>query len=197
MVLGASRRLRDEVLLAACQADGVPIVRRSSGGGTVVIGPGTLNATLILSGTAAPGLTAVDTAQRFVLERIARVLQLAGRPVVVAGSGDLTIDGRKFAGSAQRRLRHWFFVHCTIMHSFPLERISRYLALPGRQPDYRAGRSHAEFLRNLELPRKIVIDSICSAFSPSSILPAADVPHDLLQALLAERFANRSWIERL
>jgi hypothetical protein len=51
---------------------------------------------------------------------------------------------------------------------------------------------------NLDLPRTILHGSICSAWSPSSSLsPATDVPHDLLEALLSERFANRSWIERL
>src|SRR5207253_822560 len=40
VVLGASRRLGDDVLSDACRADGVPIVRRSSGGGSVVVGPG-------------------------------------------------------------------------------------------------------------------------------------------------------------
>jgi len=60
VVLGASRRLREDVRVEHCDADGVPIVRRSSGGGTVVIGPGTINATVVLRDDAAPGLGAVD-----------------------------------------------------------------------------------------------------------------------------------------
>jgi len=55
VVLGASRRLAGDVRVDACQQDGVPIVRRSSGGGTVVIGPGALNVTVILPNSAAPG----------------------------------------------------------------------------------------------------------------------------------------------
>ena len=80
VVLGASRRLRDDVLVDACRADGVPILRRSSGGGTVVVGPGTLNVTVVLPESMAPGLAAVETAQRYVLERIARSIRgWAGR----------------------------------------------------------------------------------------------------------------------
>lgn len=198
VVLGASRRLGGDVRVDACQEDGVPIVRRSSGGGTVVIGPGALNVTVILPNSAAPGLSAVDIAHRYVLDRIAEALQASDRAVAVEGSGDLTVSGRKFGGSAQRRLRNWFLVHCTILHAFPLERIGRYLAVPLRQPAYRAGRTHQDFLMNLDLPRTILHSLICSAWSPSSSLsPATDVPHDLLEALLSERFANRSWIERL
>jgi len=51
---------------------------------------------------------------------------------------------------------------------------------------------------NLDLPRIILHGLICSAWSPSaSLSPASHVPHELLEALLSERFANRSWIERL
>ncbi len=64
VVLGASRRAAADVRIAACEEDGVPVVRRSSGGGTVVIGPGALNVTVVLPNTAAPGLFAVDVAQR-------------------------------------------------------------------------------------------------------------------------------------
>ena len=170
VVLGASRRLAEDVHSDACLADNVPVFRRASGGGTVVIGPGALNLTVILPSSAAPGLSAVDLAQRYVLDRIAGALHAAEPAVTVAGLGDLTVRGRKFAGSAQRRLRNWFFIHCTILHDFPLERIGRYLALPSRQPVYRAGRTHEEFLMNLNLPRTILHGLICSAWSPSSAL---------------------------
>ena len=87
VVLGASRRMAEDVRVEACRADGVPILRRSSGGGTVVIGPGALNVTLVLPDSAAPGLSAVDVAQQFVLERIAAALSTADRPVVTSGLG--------------------------------------------------------------------------------------------------------------
>ena len=198
VILGASRRLTEDVHLAACEADGVPVLRRSSGGGTVVIGPGALNVTVVLPEKAAPGLTAVASAQEFVLRKLANALGSSERPVEVKGLGDLTQGGRKFGGSAQRRIRDWFLVHCSILYDFPLDRISRYLATPGRQPAYREGRSHDDFLMNLGLPRKILLDLICAAWSPPfDLSPMTDVPRQLLDHLLADRFANRSWIERL
>src|SRR5262245_42939784 len=59
VVLGASGRLHDDVLVAACRAEGVAIARRPSGGGTVVVGPGTLNVAVVLPVDAEPGLAAV------------------------------------------------------------------------------------------------------------------------------------------
>lgn len=197
VVLGATRRLRDEVHLDACRADGVPVLRRSSGGGTVLIGPGTLNVTVILPDTAGPGLSAVDAAQQHVLGRMARAIRQAGAPVDVRAHGDLVLGDRKCGGSAQRRLRRWFLVHCSILYDFPIDRIPRYLAMPARQPEYRRGRPHVDFLGNLPLPRITLVDALRPGEGPcSSGVEAPAGPGALLPALLADRFANPHWIER-
>jgi lipoate-protein ligase A len=198
VVLGASRRIAADVDLDACRAEGVPVVRRSSGGGTVVIGPGALNVTVVLPQSAALGLAAVEAAQRFVLERMAAAVSTLAPGVELRGSGDLALLGCKCAGSAQRRLKHWFLVHVSILCHLPLERVVRYLREPDRQPAYRAGRRHEEFLRNLGVPRRIVGETIRAAWCPADCPPPAfEVPRDLLETLLSERFANRSWVERL
>jgi lipoate-protein ligase A len=171
-----------------CEADGVPIARRSSGGGTVVIGPGTINATVVLRDDAAPGLGAVDLAQRFVLDRFAGPLRSVAPGIEILGLGDLTVAGRKFAGSAQRRLKRWFMVHITVLHNFPLDRISRYIGHPERAPGYRRGRSHEDFLMNFGATRKIVRDSLRQAWIPSSqdVMPVP-TPCELVQALVREK----------
>jgi lipoate---protein ligase len=198
IVLGASCRIGDDVRIDACRADGIPIWRRSSGGGTVVVGPGVVCVTVILPESAAPGLTAVDQAHGYVLDWLARAIRQAGPPVTVAGRGDLVLFDRKCGGSAQRRLKHWFMVHCSILNDFPIERIVRYLAIPRRQPEYRQGRDHHDFLSNLGLPRTILIDAIRGvSLSGASSSRAPAVPPALVESLMAEKFANRSWIERL
>src|SRR5947209_19862954 len=75
VVLGASCRWRDDVRVDACRDDGVAVARRSSGGGTVVVGAGTLNVAVILASDAAPGLGSVDVAHRFVLDRLAAAIR--------------------------------------------------------------------------------------------------------------------------
>ncbi len=200
VVLGASRRIREDVDVDACRADGVPIFRRSSGGGTVVIGPGALNVSVILPESAAPGLSAVDVAHRHVLDRMALTIRGLGRRVDVLGHGDLVLDDRKCAGSAQRRLRTWFLVHCSILYNFDLGRLGRYLKQPDRQPEYRRGRPHHEFVGNLGLTRSELVEGL----SPTGQIRldeeegddlAGPISH--LPGLLAGRFADPGWIERL
>lgn len=198
VVLGSSRRLAEELDVERCREDGVAVARRTSGGGTVVIGPGALNVTVVLAMDSAPELVTVDGTQAYVLGRIAESLRDVAPAVEVKGSGDLTIAGRKFSGSAQRRLRRRLLVHATILYDFPIARITRYLRSPGRQPDYRGGRTHEEFLMNLPVRRRILTESIRSAWSHSTLLTTtSDVPQDLLETLRVEKFSNRSWIERL
>jgi lipoate-protein ligase A len=198
VVLGASGRMHEDVHVAVCEADGVVIARRSSGGGTVVIGPGALNVTVILPRDAAPGLEAVDRAQAYVLERTADALRRHSPDVQVKGSGDLTLGDRKFAGSAQRRLKRCFLVHFSILYDFPVALISRYTAQPRRQPAYRADRPHEDFVRNLALSRPALVDCLRLAWvADSATAQTVDLPEEAVRRLVAEKFGDPAWIKRL
>ena len=88
-------------------------------------------------------------------------------------------------------------VHCSILNNFPIERIVRYLTIPLRQPAYRQGRDHRDFLRNLGLPRSILMQAIRGDWLPESpSQPGQSVPWEVVESLLSEKFANQAWIER-
>jgi lipoate-protein ligase A len=199
VVLGASCRVGENVRVEACRVDNVEVARRSSGGGTVVIGPGALNLTVILPIDSHPELRSVDTAQRYVLGRTLEAIRSAGVPEAeMLGSGDLTLGGRKFSGSAQRRLRRHVLVHASLLYDFPLDAIDRYTTMPPRRPAYREDRSHAEFVVNLPLPRDRLLAAIRSAWHPDSEPRAIpSVPEDRLQDMIASKFSKIEWIERL
>src|ERR1700733_14347192 len=67
VVLGAGGRLADDVEEDAGQTDGVPIMRRSSGGGSVLLGPGCLLFSLILRFDRDPALSDLHASYRFIL----------------------------------------------------------------------------------------------------------------------------------
>lgn len=197
VVLGASGRLHEDVDVSRCHDEGIVIARRSSGGGTVMIGPGALNVSVVLPVHAAPGLAAVDKAQHFVLERIAEAFRRTGLPVEIHGSGDLTLHGRKFSGSAQRRLRNHFLVHASLLYRFPIDVIVRCTRLPKRQPAYRNLRSHEAFLTNLDLSREALLKAVKSAWLDDAAAMVPAIPEDLVHQLVAEKFGQSSWVERL
>lgn len=198
VVLGASGRIAEDVNVAACRRDGVAIGRRSSGGGTVVLGPGAINLAVVLPLSFTPELRAVESAQSFVLERIARALRACGPDVELLGSGDLTIGRRKFCGSAQRRLRRSVLVHTTVCDRLRLDAISLYTHTPRRQPAYREGRSHEDFVTNLGIGRNSIVGAFRGAWLPPGAVPEiAVIPEGRVESLLASKFADPGWIERL
>ena len=149
VVVGRSSRVEDEVNTTACKADGVPVLRRSSGGAAVVAGRGCLMYAVVLSYEVRPELVMLDAAHRFVLETIAGGLSQYVDGITIEGTSDLARGGRKFSGNSLRCRRKHLLYHGSILYDFPLECIGRYLRSPPRQPDYRGGRTHEEFVANI------------------------------------------------
>lgn len=145
VVMGQSGRAEREVW----PAEGVPVLRRSSGGGTVVLGPGCLNYSLVVPLAWEPLWRDVAASMCGVMERMVAALGVPG--LRVAGLSDLALDGRKVSGNAQRRAREAFLHHGTLLYGFDAARAERLLRMPARQPAYRAGRGHEAFLGNLPL----------------------------------------------
>lgn len=154
VIVGRSTCAADEVMLDACAADGVPVLRRFSGGGTVVLGPGCLNYAVALPLVSRAALAEVIGSFRFLLGRIMAALAIPG--LAIDGRTDLAIAGRKVSGNAQRRGRRTLLQHGTLLYGFDPALAVRYLKEPARQPAYRAGRGHAAFMSNLPLDREDV-----------------------------------------
>ncbi len=149
VVLGYSNRLKKEVKLDSCRKDGIPVLKRITGGGAVLQGPGCLNYSLILRTDRDPAFRSIASTNLEILNRHREALLPVVGPVRIRGSTDLTLDSRKFSGNSQRRKRKALLYHGTFLLHFDLPLMERYLPLPSREPDYRAHRSHSDFLVNL------------------------------------------------
>lgn len=194
VVLGSGGRLADDVDEDACAIDSVPLLRRASGGGTVLLGRGCLLYTLILSYSRDPALTDIRSSYRFILGRIALTLAEGTGAVEQAGVSDLVLAGRKFSGTAQQRKRSFLLHHGTLLYDFNLALIPRYLREPPRQPEYRAARSHRAFVCNLPLDGEEIkrrLGRIWRVEEPSFSWPADEV-----QRLVAEKYAKEMWTRR-
>lgn len=195
VVLGYGNRRASEVDLDACAADGVPVLRRSSGGGTVVLGPGCLAYALALPLDAAPELATVTGTNRWVMERNRAALEAAlGREVRVQGYTDLTVGPLKFSGNAQRRRRRALLFHGTLLLDFDLACLPRWLRRPSAEPDYRAGREHLGFVTNLGLSPAAARAALRRAWN--AVEPFATPLDGLVERLLRERYARPEWHAR-
>jgi lipoate---protein ligase len=151
VVIGRNQDPHREADVDACRVAGVPLHRRVTGGGTVVLAPGMVVVALRLR----PGGTDPTAWFAVVGAAIAGVI---GRstPVapVVQRLGDLTLPGpdaapRKILGASLRqnaRLTAYLGV-LLVDDAAPL--MERFLRQPSREPAYRAGRGHRAFCDHL------------------------------------------------
>jgi len=194
VALGRGARSALECDLARCRADAVPVVRRTSGGGTVLQGPGCLNFSLVLRYDRDRRFRDIHGSYGAVLGALARALRAFGLDVLFEPICDLTLDGRKFSGNAQARKRHFFLHHGTILFDFELDRIARYLPHPPREPHYRHGRPHGSFITNLPLARHELERVLLGLYPPdqSVYIPSAS---DLarIQSAIRNQFASDDW----
>jgi lipoate---protein ligase len=192
VVLGRTNAADREVRLDECRRRGIPVFRRSSGGGTVIQGPGCLNFSIVLNVGDEPRLANAGSTNDHVLTRNAAVIRtLTGEPVVVSGFSDLTILGRKISGNAQRRRLRTLLFHGCILLDLDLSLIEALLPFPTRAPGYRGGRSHTDFLRNLRISPATLKDALRSAWG--AVIPAANPPIDETERLAAEKYLDPSW----
>jgi lipoate-protein ligase A len=190
IVLGAGGRIADDVDVAACERDSVPLARRSSGGGTVLLGAGCLLYSLVLRYDRAEELRDIRKSYHWILARITE----AGPGLSVAGPSDLAVGDRKVGGSAQQRKREHLLHHGSLLYAFDLPLMGRYLREPPRQPDYRGRRSHAEFLTNVSIGGPELRSRLATAWQATSA--HRPLPAELIGQLLAERYASPEWAYR-
>jgi len=147
VVLGRGSDPERELDLTACLADQVPLTRRRGGGCAVVLDPGNLIVSVTLP---LPGLTGISRAYDDLTRWMIDGLELAGvKDVERAGTSDLSLEGEKVGGSCIYRAPGLLFYSTTLLVDPNLELVERYLRHPPREPEYRRGRSHREFMLSL------------------------------------------------
>ena len=194
VVVGSSNRIVQEVNVEECRADSVPILRRHSGGGAVLQGPGCLNYCLILKMEGV--LSTISGTNKMILERHRQALEpMIMQTVEQKGSTDLTIHNMKFSGNSQRRRLRYVMFHGTFLLQLDLNRVERYLKFPSRQPEYRNNRSHLDFIGNIHLPAENLKAALRKVWNAQN--EPADIPHSRIQKLLHQRYGADQWNNRL
>lgn len=177
VVLSRSRDPRRELHLDACRRDRVPVVVRPSGGGAVVLAPGVVAASVLARLPAGahfpePLFAAFGGA-------VGAALASCGvSGVATRGISDLCLGERKVAGSSLRLWRERVLYQVSVLRDVELALLERYLAMPSREPDYRHGRPHGEFVTTLSaagfaVGEKALIAALRSALAavePGAIL---------------------------
>ncbi len=200
VVVGYANKVATEVNVAACEARKIPILRRCSGGGTVVQGPGCLNYTLVLPIIKDGPLHSIPVANQFIMRHNRTAVDLLfpgtgtrnpGPAIAIRGHTDLAMGEKKFSGNSQRRRKHFLLFHGTILLNFDLALVGDLLRMPSKQPDYRESRNHTDFLTNIKVPAESLKAALQKAWDAGS--PLANPPLERIKTLAREKYATNEW----
>jgi len=151
VVLGRISKEKEDLNFDNIVKDQIPVLRRSSGGGTVLQGPGCLNFSLVLSKEKDPEIAHLKKSYEVILTRVVQALQNLGIESKFLPISDVALipEEKKVSGNAQKRGKNFILHHGTLLYDFDLKRIKQYLRMPKDVPAYRGQRSHLEFIANL------------------------------------------------
>lgn len=199
VVMGRSTRAEQEVDLAACRQHGVPVLRRVSGGATIVTGPGCLMYAVVLSAAERPELHSLERSHEAVLGRVIEAIRVAGgdakkdgtSDLVDASTGPLAKQRRKVSGNSLRVKRDWLLYHGTLLYDFDLPLIPTLLRTAPRQPAYRAGRDHGAFVANLPVDGLRLRSALAEVWRASEPMTIGELQP--IVALVASRYGRDDW----
>jgi lipoate-protein ligase A len=149
VVLGSSNVADVEVDLDACAAAHVPVLKRYGGGGTVVLHDGCVVVSV-------GGWVTQAFQNKLYFEGLNRavIAALAARWPRFArlgqrGLSDLVDGDKKVAGTSLFRSRNYLLYQASILVDPQIALVTKLLKHPSKEPDYRQGRSHGDFMTGL------------------------------------------------
>jgi len=201
VVLGRSSPWETEVEHSFCQEHQIPVVRRCSGGQSIVTGPGCLMYAVLLDYRLRPELRLLDRAHHFVMSKMQAALKTLGIDAKISGTSDLTVGGQKVSGNALRCKRNWFVYHGTMICDLEIDLIANCLGKPIRQPEYRQLRSHRSFLDQLDTSAGELEEAIARTWSADfEATPDAGWLARLKEKcdqLLTEKYSTDQWNQKV
>lgn len=143
----------DALDLDACKRFGIEHVKRVTGGGTVLQTPDVFNYSYT-----APNTGVLDLGRVFELgnQLVIRGLHELGIEARHCGISDVVVGDRKISGNAQARKWRSILLHGTVMVDIDHNLMKAVLLHPAKEPDYRQGRSHSDFITTI---RELGVDA--------------------------------------
>lgn len=147
IILGQSNHAEESLFLDRVKADGVPVYKRPSGGESVVLSPNTLVISVLKRGDS---LQSPKNYFSLYNERIIQALREMGiQGLRTDGISDVCIGEKKILGSSIYRNKDLVLYHAVLNRAESTATIQHYLKHPLREPGYRQGRIHDEFVTSL------------------------------------------------
>ncbi len=160
--MGISGHAEAHLDMAAVKRDQIPVIKRFSGGGTVIVDENTLFITWIMAKRDVDIAAFPEPILRWSAELYNQAWQI---PHFQLRENDYCIGEKKCGGNAQYIQKERWLHHTSFLWDYAEENMN-YLRLPEKRPKYRKDRPHRDFLCRLKeysSSPKALIDQIKEA----------------------------------
>jgi len=147
IVIGNSNKAINTVDSDAVVLDNIPVLKRHSGGEAVILTPNMICISIVKKEDQ------LGTSKKIFHEYNDCIISTLADYGIVSeyrGISDIAIGKKKILGSAMFKKQRVLFYHAVLNVSEDVSLIAKYLKHPEREPDYRQGRSHDEFVTSLK-----------------------------------------------
>lgn len=202
VVLGRCQSIANEVDRAALDADGIRIVRRFSGGGTMFVQPhGAITYSLVLPEDAVAGLT-IRRSYEVCDAWVVLALRELGADAHHVPVNDIACAEGKIGGAAQARRRGVVLHHATLAYDLSMDELIRYLRIGRERPNANAVVSAAKVVSPLVAQvrhsRDAIVERLAKAFQSNyggSIEPLAAEELASAEELVRTKYAHPDWTD--
>jgi lipoate---protein ligase len=148
IILGTSNNPEESLNIENVFADSITVYKRPSGGQAVVLTPYTIIVSVLL-------VNSKSIQPKDIFEKINSVIinslnMLGVKTLSNKGISDIAINDKKILGSSIYRSRNKTFYHAVINYNESAKIFERYLKHPLKEPDYRKGRNHIDFITSVK-----------------------------------------------
>ena len=158
IIMGISSKPKNLINIPFINKYPIPIIRRFSGGGTVVVDKDTFFVTFIINSETFD----FQPLPKYILEWTKEFYSSIFGESFNVQENDYVFGDKKFGGNAQYIVKDRWLHHTSFLWDYDKKKM-RYLKKPEKQPQYRKNRSHSEFLcclKNFNRSRESILYDI-------------------------------------
>ncbi len=205
VIIGSFQSVGNEVDAEGARQHGVEVVRRITGGGAMFVEPGnTITYSLYAPSSLVAGMSFADS-YAFLDDWVLDVLGELGLNVWYQPLNDITSDGGKIGGAAQKRVASGAVVHhVTMSYDVDVDKLERVLRVGEEKVSDKgvssSGKRVDPLRRQTGMARQSIIDTLVEGFRRrhglvDDAVTAAEARR--MRELIETKFATEEWTHRV